>query len=344
MALLWNSAVLFLYIVKTLGESGVPKINPFHFSGELDVGMRASVQCAVIYGDPPFEFSWSKDGHKLMDARGVSVRTFDDFTSTLVISKVDADSNGNYSCKAANSKGFDEKAALLLVKAFFNNGNCILKMAFLTINLVLILVSAKFSLADEGIPKIGPFYFHGDLVVGMRTSVLCAVIFGDPPFEFSWSKDGHKLSEARSISVKNIDDFTSNLAISKVDADSNGNYTCRASNSKGFDEKSALLSVKELGAPKVNPFNFFGELDVGMRASVHCAVIYGDIPFEFMWLKDGQPLADSRGISFRKTDEYTSNLVISKVDADSNGNYTCRVTNLKGSDERSAVLSVKGIS
>ncbi|GFU34771.1 titin [Nephila pilipes] len=297
--------------VLSVKESGVPKINPFHFSGELDVGMRASVQCAVIYGDPPFEFSWSKDGHKLMDARGVSVRTFDDFTSTLVISKVDADSNGNYSCKAANSKGFDEKAALLLVK-------------------------------DEGIPKIGPFHFHGDLVVGMRTSVLCAVIFGDPPFEFSWSKDGHKLSEVRSISVKNIDDFTSNLAISKVDADSNGNYTCRASNSKGFDEKSALLSVKELGAPKVNPFNFFGELDVGMRASVHCAVIYGDIPFEFMWLKDGQPLADSRGISFRKTDEYTSNLVISKVDADSNGNYTCRVTNSKGSDERSAVLSVKG--
>ncbi|GFY12185.1 titin [Trichonephila clavipes] len=101
-------------------------------------------------------------------------------------------------------------------------------------------------------------------------------------------------------------------------------------------------SVAELGTPKINPFHFSGELDVGMRASVHCSVIYGNVPFEFMWLKDGQPLTDSLGISFRKTDEYTSNLVISKVDANSNGNYTCRVTNSKGSDEKSALLSVKG--
>ncbi|PRD20338.1 UNVERIFIED_CONTAM: Dscam2 [Trichonephila clavipes] len=132
-------------------EQGVPKINPFHFSGELDVGMRASVQCAVIYGDPPFEFSWSKDGHKLMDVRSVSIRPFDDFTSTLVIAKVDADSNGNYSCKAANSKGFDEKSALLLVK-------------------------------ESGVPKINSFHFSGELDVGMRASVQCAVIYGDPPF------------------------------------------------------------------------------------------------------------------------------------------------------------------
>ncbi|GFT08356.1 titin [Nephila pilipes] len=213
MAVLLNIAMLFPFIVKSAAESGVPKINPFHFSGELDVGMRASVQCAVIYGDPPFEFSWFKDGHKLIDNRGVSTRNIDDFTSNLVISKVEADSNGNYTCRASNSKGFDEKFATLSVK-------------------------------DDGTPKITPFHFPGELTVGMRTSVLCAVIYGHPPFDFTWLKDGHKLSEARSTSVKNIDDFTSNLVISKVDADSNGNYTCRASNSKGLDEKSALLSVK----------------------------------------------------------------------------------------------------
>ncbi|GIX84226.1 titin [Caerostris extrusa] len=57
---LYAAVALLLTVLETSAESGVPKINPFHFSGELDVGMRASVQCAVIYGDPPFEFSWSK--------------------------------------------------------------------------------------------------------------------------------------------------------------------------------------------------------------------------------------------------------------------------------------------
>ncbi|GFQ76432.1 titin [Trichonephila clavata] len=116
MALLLSIVVVFLFAEKSFVESGVPKINPFHFSGELDVGMRASVQCAVIYGDPPFRFTWSKDGHNLVDARGVSIGKFDDFTSNLVISKVDADSNGNYTCRVSNSKGSDEKSAELYVK------------------------------------------------------------------------------------------------------------------------------------------------------------------------------------------------------------------------------------
>ncbi|GIY15760.1 titin [Caerostris darwini] len=209
---------------------------------------------------------------------------------------------------------------------------------------MLILLAVRYSLAEVGTPKISPFHFPADLDVGMRTSILCVVTYGDPPFDFAWYKDGKTLTETHSASIRKFDDFTSNLVISKVDAESNGNYTCRASNYKGFEEKSAVLFVKETRAPKINPFHFSGELDVGMRASVHCAVIYGDIPFEFTWLKNGHQIQEIPGISFRKTDEYTSNLVISEVNADSNGNYTCRVTNSKGSDEKSAVLSVKGIN
>ncbi|GBM32188.1 Titin [Araneus ventricosus] len=409
MAFLGFFTILLLYFVEcSLAETGAPKINPFHFSQELDVGMRTSILCAVIYGDAPFEFTWFKDGKKLAETHAISIKTFDDFTSNLAISKVDADSNGNYTCRASNSKGFDEKSALLSVKengvprispfhfptdldlgmrtsilcvvnygdppfefSWFKNGQKLMetqstsirKIDDFTSNLVISKVdadsngnfscrasnskgfdekSALLSVKENGVPRISPFHFPTDLDLGMRTSIFCVVNYGDPPFEFSWFKNGQKLMETQSTSIRKIDDFTSNLVISKVDADSNGNFSCRASNSKGFDEKSALLSVKESGPPKINPFHFSGELDVGMRASVHCSVIYGDTPFEFTWLKDGYPLENVREISFRKTDEYNSNLVIAKVDADSNGNYTCRVTNSKGSDEKSAVLSVKG--
>ncbi|KAF8765095.1 Titin like protein [Argiope bruennichi] len=302
---------LLLFVVNAiLAEVGIPKINPFHFSGELDIGMRASVQCAVIYGDPPFQFSWVKDGKQLANNHGVSIRLIDDFTSTLVISKVDADSNGNYTCKASNMKGFDEKSAILSVK-------------------------------ENGAPKISPFHFPGELVLGKRTSVICVVNDGEPPFEFTWFKNEKKLVEIQSTSTRKIDDFTSNLVISKLDADSNGNYTCRASNSRGFDEKSALLSVRDSGAPKVKSFHFSNVLELGMREMVHCIVMYGDPPFEFTWYKDGQKLAQGRGISIAKFDEFTSNLIISKVEADSNGNYTCRASNSEGYDEKSALLSVK---
>ncbi|GFQ76423.1 titin [Trichonephila clavata] len=176
----------------------------------------------------------------------------------------------------------------------------------------------------------------------MRETVHCNVLSGDTPLEFSWFKDGQLLTDVQDISVRKTDDYVSRLAISKVNADSNGNYSCRVTNSKGFDEKSAVLSVKGPGEPKIKSFHFSNELELGMRESVRCNVLSGDPPFEFSWLKDGLALMDARGISVRKTDEYDSILIISKVDADSNGNYTCKVSNSRGFDEKSAMLSVKG--
>ncbi|GBM32186.1 Titin [Araneus ventricosus] len=289
----------------------MPRISPFHFPGELDVGMRASVQCTVMTGDPPFEFTWYKDEQKLSDTHSISIRKFDDFTFTLVISKVEANSNGNYTCKVANAKGFDEKSAVLSVK-------------------------------DSGEPKIKSFQFSNDVEIGMREVIHCVVMHGDPPFEFFWFKDGQPLGNSRGNSYRKTDDYDSKLVISKVDADSNGNYTCRVTNSVGSDQKSAVLSVKDSGAPRIKALHFTRDLELGMRESVNCAIVYGDPPFEFSWFKDGKPIVDMHGVSARKIDEFTSMLVISKVNAESNGNYTCKVSNANGFDEKSAILSVKG--
>ncbi|GFQ76438.1 ig-like domain-containing protein [Trichonephila clavata] len=108
--------VFTLLLVSRLAYSDAPQIGAFSFPKELDAGMRASVQCAIIRGNPPFKFSWFKDEHKLTDARGVSIRKFDEFTSNLVIARVEADSNGNYTCQVSNSAGFDQKSAVLLIK------------------------------------------------------------------------------------------------------------------------------------------------------------------------------------------------------------------------------------
>lgn len=93
-------------------------------------------------------------------------------------------------------------------------------------------------------PKVQPFHFSGEPKIGMRTAVFCVVIEGDPTFEFTWLKDNKKIHENPNLIVKTIDDFTSSLTITNLGSEHNGNYTCRVSNSVGYDQQSDVLSMK----------------------------------------------------------------------------------------------------
>lgn len=92
-----------------------PKINPFHFSEELGTGMRVVVICSVIDGDPPFNFIWYKDGIVLQENNQVSFK-YHEVMSTLMISNLGPESNGNYTCKVTNDGGMDEKFDVLSMK------------------------------------------------------------------------------------------------------------------------------------------------------------------------------------------------------------------------------------
>ena len=94
--------------------------------------------------------------------------------------------------------------------------------------------------------------------------------------------------------------------------------------------------------PEINPFHFGGTLRSGQRISVTCAVTIGNPPFIFVWMKDGDPLEQSDTLSIRNIDEYNSNLAITKLGPEHNGNYTCKVSNKAGSAMQSNVLLMKG--
>lgn len=93
-------------------------------------------------------------------------------------------------------------------------------------------------------PEVKPFQFSGVLKTGRRTSVICAVTHGDPPFVFEWFKDGRDVSLTKGVVIRNIDDYTSNLVITSLDGEHNGNYTCRVSNSAGIDQHFEMLLMK----------------------------------------------------------------------------------------------------
>lgn len=88
-------------------------------------------------------------------------------------------------------------------------------------------------------------HFPSNLMYGKRTAVICTAVDGDPPFTFFWLKDGMELTQMGGVTVQEAPDgYASTLFISKLEASTNGNYTCRVKNAKGVDEKHGILQVK----------------------------------------------------------------------------------------------------
>lgn len=95
-----------------------------------------------------------------------------------------------------------------------------------------------------------PFHFSKTIKTGKRTSIICAIVDGDPPFRFIWKKDGNEITEGNSLTIRQTDDYTSKLDISNLSPEHNGNYTCIVSNVGGTDQQSDMLLMKS----KIKPY------------------------------------------------------------------------------------------
>jgi len=110
--------------------------------------------------------------------------------------------------------------------------------------------------------------------------------------------------------------------------------------------------------PKITPFSFARDLNVGDRTSIQCVVVTGDLPLTFVWLKDhysslspttttsttsiSTSSTTSTDITTRQYDEFTSALSIGSITRAHSGNYTCRVSNAAATVTHTAQLQVNG--
>lgn len=119
-----------------------------------------------------------------------------------------------------------------------------------------------------------------------------------------------------------------------------------------------MLHALHTVPPKITPFEFARDVNVGDRVSVQCVVGTGDLPLTFRWLKDDQPFIAPAGeksanrkafpmdvdspVMIRQNDEFTSALSISAITRNQGGQYKCIVENDAATETYSALLRVNG--
>lgn len=79
--------------------------------------------------------------------------------------------------------------------------------------------------------------------------------------------------------------------------------------------------------PVINPFIFGADLREGMRTTVVCSILSGELPISITWYKDGQLLqmVHPEAETVRLGD-FTSSLKIGNIGRRHTGNYTCRAS------------------
>lgn len=131
--------------------------------------------------------------------------------------------------------------------------------------------------------------------------------------------------------------------------------------------------------PRISPFNFEKDITEGLRTQLMCSSSLGDQPFNITWLKDQRIISTRNSnkpidggnipsgsdndfgmwksstandqsqyyidntIHINEYAPFSSILSIENLTSHHNGNYTCRISNLGGTVDHTAVLSVAGL-
>ncbi|XP_033606866.1 Down syndrome cell adhesion molecule-like protein Dscam2 isoform X4 [Cryptotermes secundus] len=286
----------------------------------LQPGSSVSLKCSAS-GNPTPRISWTLDGFSLPHNErlmiGQYVTVFGDVISHVNISTVKPDDGGEYECVAENRAGRTSHAARLNI---------------------------------YGLPYVRPMP-PIPAVAGQQLVVKCPVA-GYPIDTIIWEKDGVRLPTNIRQRVTN-----GTLTVENVQrASDQGTYSCTARNKQNYTAQRSV-DIRVLVPPKITPFSFARDLNVGDRTSIQCVVVTGDLPLSFIWLKDHysslNPTTSTTSISTSSTgtttgtdittrqyDDFTSTLSIGSITRAHSGNYTCRVSNAAATVTHTAQLQV----
>ena len=316
-------------------------MSPFVFPDDLEEGMRTSVVCSVVAGDPPITISWLKDGKPIEEMDSIQVVSITEFVSSLIINRLDRRFAGNYTCRASSDIGSVNYTGQMWVRS---RPEWILKP---TSQATVAGSGVRFDCMAQGHPQ--PVIRWR--VVRKDPALINAAGSSQAGTGSGGSNSHHGQNNQQSalpvaiLSSPRIHVLENgSLIIKTVQTEDQGKYTCESSNGVGkSQEASADLVVYE--TPKVRPASSQVTVRLTERIELVCRA-GGSPPISFQWLKKDRPL---NGVSphlhsiRQETNgrDKISILTINMASRNESTVFSCIASNYFGSDKGHIKLLVQ---
>ncbi|KAG7226120.1 hypothetical protein INR49_018731 [Caranx melampygus] len=291
-----------------------PYIQPFEFQ-RFTIGQRVFIPCVVMSGDRPLDITWQKDGRPIPASLGVTVDNID-FTSSLRISNLTPDHNGNYTCIARNEAAAVEHQSQLIVR-----------------------VPPQFVVQPE----------DQDGIYGKTVTLNCSAE-GYPPPTIVWEHSkGAGVPQFQPILLNSGSRIqllsNGSLLIKHVLEDDSGFYLCKVSNDVGADvSKSMYLTVKTSVPSHDHLLPNTTLATQGEEKRMSC-IAHGEKPIMVRWEKEERiinPETSRYVVTVKEVaDEVISTLVIMPTVREDSGFFSCHAINSFGEDRGIIQLTVQ---
>ncbi len=221
----------------------------------IQAGIGVKLLCCLS-GKPTPKVTWSKGGHEIDERNPHYLVSFNCGVCTLEIPACTVEDTGTYSCKAENPLGVDQTSCVLSVEECKYKER---KPAALLAELGHHSRSTStqpFERKRQSQPKEEKPKFIRKIPgfktqsVGDSVNLKCQFT-GIPTPQNQWFKNGEPLKTSSKITLKAFDDEAS-LTINNIEVSDEGEYSCKISNSQGFEICKCQLDV-ERPKPKEQP-------------------------------------------------------------------------------------------
>ncbi|KAK3764608.1 hypothetical protein RRG08_008488 [Elysia crispata] len=265
---------------------------------EKAVGETAEFQCIPPHGAPSPTVHWSHNGQPLMADTDPRIST--NSRGDLVISPVESDDAGEYTCVAMNKGGEKESSPAILT---------VLEKPYFV------------DMPDE--LKVS---------VGATVEFKCRAA-GDPKPSVQWRMEEGRIAFGR---ARQLDDGT--LRIEKVQIADGGVYVCVAQNIAGTVEAVGKLLVETQPSFLISPKDV--TVALGRTAVLQCVATGNPKPTVFWNVGDDKKLVFPHQPFGRFRMSPDGTLRIHEVTFSDQGTYMCKALNVLGKSNRTATVTV----
>ncbi|KAM9034530.1 cell adhesion molecule DSCAML1 [Sarcophilus harrisii] len=289
-----------------------PLIQPFEFP-PASIGQLLYIPCVVSSGDMPIRITWRKDGQVIISGSGVTIES-KEFMSSLQISSVSLNHNGNYTCIASNDAATVSRERQLIVR-----------------------VPPRFVVQPN----------NQDGIYG-KAGVLNCSVDGYPPPKVMWkhAKGSGNPQQYHPVPLTGRIQIlpNSSLLIRHVLEEDIGYYLCQASNGVGTDiSKSMFLTVKIPAMITSHPNTTIAIK--GHTKELNCTA-RGERPIIIRWEKGDTVIDPDRVMRYAITtkdngDEVISTLKLKPADRGDSVFFSCHAINSYGEDRGLIQLTVQ---